>query len=388
MDTSDFNLRHLKALVVTAATGSISAAARLVHLTQPAITQGLSKLEAKIGVRLFERRPGGMEPTDAARILAPRAEAALALIGSNRVTAPQMRAFSALARCGSYTAAARATGIREPSLHRAVGGLSLGLGIKLVERRGRSVVLTRRGAAVARRFGLADAELRAALAELAALAGREVGRIAIGAMPLSRARLIPNAIASFNRAHPQIDIVIAEGAHAELISPLRDGELDMIVGALRDPGPGDEIFQQPLFTDRPVVLARSGHPLHAAGGSPSPAALASFGWAVPPAGTPLRGQWTAMFQESGIDPPRVAIACGSVIIIRQLLMQTDFLTLLSPDQVAVELEAGWLVRLGAAPGLARRTIGVSTRVGWRPTRLQQRFIEALADEAARIEAED
>src|SRR5687767_5030983 len=125
MDASEFNLRHLQAMVAATETGSLSAAARRVNLTQPAITQGIAKLERGLGLPLFERRPGGMEPTDAARILAPRAAAALALIGSPRVTGPQMRAFMALARGGSYVAAAAETGIRESSLHRAVADLAL-----------------------------------------------------------------------------------------------------------------------------------------------------------------------------------------------------------------------------------------------------------------------
>jgi DNA-binding transcriptional LysR family regulator len=112
--------------------------------------------------------------------------------------------------------------------------------------------------------------------------------------------------------------------------------------------------------------------------------LARFSWIVPSIGTPLRGQWEQMFAVAGLDPPRVAIECGSVIIVRQLLIQTDFLTLLSPDQVAVELEAGWLARIGAAPGDPSRTIGVTTRAGWRPTALQRAFTAALSDQAKRI----
>src|SRR5687767_2191680 len=124
MEPAGFNLRHLRAVVATAASGSVSAAARQVNLTQPAITQGIAKLERAIGQPLFDRRPGGMEPTEAARILIPRADAALRLIASGRVTSPQMRAFTALARHGSYAGAAAETGIREASLHRAVADLS------------------------------------------------------------------------------------------------------------------------------------------------------------------------------------------------------------------------------------------------------------------------
>jgi DNA-binding transcriptional LysR family regulator len=63
--------------------------------------------------------------------------------------------------------------------------------------------------------------------------------------------------------------------------------------------------------------------------------------------------------------------------IRQILIESDFLTLLSRDQVAVELEAGWLVKLCDTPPGLKRTIGTTTRASWRPTTMQQAFADAL-----------
>lgn len=386
MDPLRLNLRHLQAAVATVECGSISGAARQVNLTQPAITQGIAKLEREIGAPLFERRARGMAPTEAAIVLAARAAAALRLIASPRVTAPQMRAFSALARHGSYAAAAARTGVREASLHRAVADLSVAVGQRLVERRGRGVALTAQGQAVARRYRLAEAELRAAWAELGALQGREIGRITVGAMPLSRARLLPNAVSAFSRNHQQVDLTIIEGSHAELAGPLRDGDIDLMVGALRQDRVADDLAQQLLFEDRPVILGRAGHPLTVLAEPPSAAQLAGFDWIIAAQGTPLRAQWREMFTRSGLEPPRVAIECGSVIMVRELLVQSDRLTLLSPDQVSVELEAGWLARIGPAPGAPTRTIGITTRGGWRPTRLQSAFVAALVKEAERIRA--
>lgn len=380
MDPLALNSRHLRAMVAIVDSGRISSAARAVHLTQPAVTQGLAKLEAQIGLPLFDRRADGMVPTPAARILAPRAEAALRRIGSRHATSAQIRAFLALADTGSYAAAATVTGLSEASLHRAVGDLSISLGQCLVDRRGRGVALTGRGAVVARNFRLALAELRSGIAELAALHGREVGRIVIGAMPLSRARLLPQAIGLFHARHPQVDLTIVEGSHAELVGPLRDGEIDLLVGALRMEAP-DGIAQRPLFDDRPIIIGRAGHPLAARGGTVDPRDLTTYPWIVPAPGTPLRTLWSAMFTAAGIEPPHVPIECGSVIMVRQILVGSDFLTLLSTDQVKVELEAGWLAAIGDAPGAIGRTIGISTRDDWRPTALQTCFIDILSGQA-------
>lgn len=384
MDPFALNIRHLRAVAAVVETGSISAAARVVNLTQPAITQGIAKLELRIGLPLFERRPGGMEPTVAAHLLAPRVSAAIRLMASRNATAAQIRAFLALARCGSYAAAAQQTRLSEPSLHRAVADLSLAVGHTLVERRGKGVALTARGLAVARRFRLGEAELVSAMSEVASLKGREVGRITVGAMPLSRARLLPAAVTAFHAGHPEIGIGVIEGSHAELVGPLRDGEIDMMVGALRPAEHDDGLSRTALFEDRPVILARAGHPL-AGGSAPMTAeAMLAYPWITAAVGTPLRSQWQAMFQAVGAAPPSVPIECGAVIMVRQMLLQSDFLTLLSPDQVAVELEAEWLVKIADAPGDVSRTIGVTHRDDWRPTALQRRFLDILSDQAANI----
>jgi len=384
MDADQLNIRHLAAVAAVVRSGSISAAARAVNLTQPAITQGIAKLERQLAMPLFDRRPDGMAATPAATVLAGRVEEALRLIGSRNVTAAQIRAFVALARSGSYAGAAIETGHAEASLHRAVGDLSLVLGARLVERRGRGVMLSRRGAAVARGFRLALSELRSALAELAGLRGADVGRIAIGAMPLSRARLLPDAIARFHAAHPDVDLAIAEGSHIELVGPLRDGEIDLMIGALRDPSAGDDLTQTPLFDDRPVIIGRAGHPLGRQSSVLTPADLVRFPWVVSARGTPLRALWGRMFEAVGIAPPRVPIECGSVLTVRQMLIGSDFLTLLSTDQVALELEAGWLMRVGDAPGDVNRTIGVTTRADWRPTPMQARFLAILQAEGEKV----
>ena len=100
-----FNLRHLRAMANITRLGSISAAAEAIHISQPAITQALTKLETQLGESLFERRADGMAATPSATLLAPRIESALAHIGSTRVTMAQMRALIMIADSGNYAGA-------------------------------------------------------------------------------------------------------------------------------------------------------------------------------------------------------------------------------------------------------------------------------------------
>lgn len=371
-----FNVRHLAAFAATVRYGSLTRAARAVNLTQPALTKAIKGLESTFNTQLFQREADGMRATEAALLLAPRAQAAIDQIGSSRITGTQVRAFLAVARAGSYAAAADTIGQSPASLHRAVGDLSLELGQRLVERRGKGVALTAAGSRRARRFGLAMAELRAGMDEVAALGGRAGGRIVIGAMPLCRARWLPLAISRFVAEYPAIDLAVQEGSHLELVGPLRDGDIDFMLGALRDEGQVEDLDEEEVFDDRPAIVMRAGHPLLS---SSDPAAcLFDYPWIISGRGTPLRRFWEQMARSVGCEPPRVAIECGSVMMLRELLLAGDGLALLSPDQVHIELQAGVLAHM-TPPKPVVRTIGIITRKEWRPTAAQGRMIDLLRE---------
>ena len=363
--------------------GSVSAAAQAVSLSQPALTQGVAKLETQLAGPLFTRRPGGMDTTAAGRLLAVRVAAAFAHLAAGArsgrrfaspeslMTATQLRAFLALADAGSFVGAATATGLSQPAIHRAVRDLEQVCGVPLVDRHGRGIALSPAGLRLARGIRLARGEIAAAIAEITT---REGGSVVIGAMPLSRAMLVPCAIAQTVVEAPHVEIDVIEGSWRELVEALRDGAIDLTIGALRpEPGPPD-LQQTPLMTDRLVIVGRAGHPL-AGVAVPTPEQLAGFPWVVSHAGAPLRALWERLF---GAGPlPHAPVHCGSVMVIRGILAESDFLTLLSPQQVALEVASGLLVAIGPEPEMSGRTIGVTTRRDWRPTRAQARFLAAL-----------
>ncbi len=385
MKPFDLNLRHLRAIGHILAERSLNRAADAAGLSQPALTQGLGKLERQLGTRLFERNPDGMTATAAGLALAERTERAFALLagvgrrGGKRgfarpdalMTATQAEAFLHFADAGGFAGAAARSGLSQPAIHRAVRELEAIWATPLAERRGRGMVLTAAGRALARGVRLAAGEIAAGIVEARGDAD-EGGRIAIGAMPLSRALLLPHALALFLNDARGTVIDVVEGSWRELVDPLLDGVVDLMIGALRsDPPTG--LDQVPLFTDRLAIFGRAGHPL--AGNPVDLEQLATQRWVVGPVGTPLRHHWETLF--AGRTLPPVPVECGSVMVIRGLLAESDLLTLLSPDQVALEVEAGLLARIGPDLIDTVRTIGITTRSGWRPTAGQARLIALL-----------
>jgi len=71
------DLRQLTALVTVAEVGSVTKAARLLHLVQPAVTRQIRTLEEEVGVPLFDRTRQGMVLTAAGEVLVDRARRAL-----------------------------------------------------------------------------------------------------------------------------------------------------------------------------------------------------------------------------------------------------------------------------------------------------------------------
>lgn len=64
------NFTHLAAFQAVVETGSVTAAAERLHVSQPALTREIRTLEERLGLPLFDRLPRGMQPTEAGRLLA------------------------------------------------------------------------------------------------------------------------------------------------------------------------------------------------------------------------------------------------------------------------------------------------------------------------------
>ena len=391
------NLRHLRAFREVATQRSISQAAGRVFLSQPAITQAIAKLERSLSSVLFERHSDGMRPTEAGLLYAERVQRALALIrcgvqdalrlGTERgfratsapdqlLTMTQLRALVAVGNAGNFTLAARAIGTSQPALHRAARDLESLLGIALYKKSAQGIELSRQGQILVQQIKLAFAELTQGLAEVAALAGEETGQIVVGAMPLSRHYLLPAAINAFASERPEVEVHVVDGPYEELLQGLRHGEIDLLIGALRDPVPVDDVLQDKLFDDPLNIVGRAGHPLQRKSRI-SVRDLAAYPWVVPRRGTPTRDHFEALFRNGRHTRLAGVVESSSFVLIRALLLESDRLTLISAHQVRLEAEQGLLATLRYDLTHTQRPIGLTTRRDWRPTSTQRIFLDFL-----------
>jgi DNA-binding transcriptional LysR family regulator len=387
------NLRHLDTFRQVARLGSVSAAARAVHISQPAVTQALGGLERWFGAPLLLRRNTGVTLTPAGELCLVRIERALAQLreamneiartGAERaidvgrvLRSSQLDALGAVVEHGNFSIAARARHLSQPSIHRAARDLERLLGVPLFEKTSFGVTPTREAEKLARRARLAFAELEQARAETHALCGAECGRTVIGALPLARSYLLPAALLQFSREHPRHAVRIIEGTYEHLLSGLRSGESDLLIGALRDPLPAADVVQEHLFDDPLAIIARAGHPL-AGRRRLTLAALRNFEWIAPRAGSPLRVHFDALLKSAGIDAVNPPLECNSLAAARAFLLESDRLMLLSAHQIHYEMQAGVLVALPHPSGDVVRPIGLTLRKDWHPTANQHALLDTL-----------
>jgi DNA-binding transcriptional LysR family regulator len=390
-------LRHWRVLRAVAQGGSVSAASRALHVSQPAVTQAIAVLERQFGLPLFVRTSRGVTPTQAGAIVVARIGRALeqleigieeALRGVRAPLADPLRAFtSAQAEAlldtveyGAFGRAARAGGVARTTIHRAARQLERTLGLPLFESTSHGVRPTREAERIARRVRLAATEWLQANAEVAALAGNERGSTVIGAMPLARSVLVPTAVLEFAAQYPRHRVAILDGPYDSMLEALRRGRADWLVGALRTTV-SDDLIQEHLFDDPLAIIVRAGHPLlKRPGRSVSRAALARLAWVAPRAESPLHVHFVELLADdmsADIEP----IECNSWVAARALLLGSDRAMLLSAHQAQYELAAGQLVAVPHPAGQVVRKIGVTWRRDWRPTTTQAALVSILREHA-------
>ncbi len=402
MEQSLPNLRHLYAFMEVADAGGISAAAHRVHLSQPAVTQAISGLEKRLDTQLLDRRAEGMFPTSEGEVLLIRVQRLFVLLAEGaaravrlggrrearadasfhtRVTAAQLRALIAIREARNFSLAARNLGISQPSVHRAARDLEKLSGLTLFTPSRKGIELSPAAEAFARAVKLAEAELAQGFDELTRLKGRDATRISVGSMPLSRTEILPQACDALLREAAGVQLSFVDAPYNELLRELRYGDLDLLIGALREPPPAEDVTQERLFDDTLAIMAGPQHPLAGQKGL-SLADTLDYPWIAPPKSTPA-GSY--LFRTLGIgqmtETP-VRVVTSSMVLVRGMLKRGDYVTILSPRQAAVEIAQGLMVPLDIPLPDSARPIGLTTRAGWMPTPTQARFLDLVRSAAA------
>lgn len=358
------------------------------HLSQPAVTQAIGKLERTIGVALIDRRACGSYLTAPGTLLQRRVvrfftqtEAALrdaaasdeltAQLCARRLTQTQIRGLITIADAETLDRAAIAGRMSEQSLKRAVRSLEASVGCRLFYRAAIGVTVNAVGAALARRMALALREIDTGLQEIEALTGNAASEIVVGAMAFGGSMLLASALSEFAEAYPSVTVRILNDNAARLLDTLRAGRVDFTIGLLPSDG-ADDLRSEAFFETPYTVVARHHHPILRKG-RPTVDDLRAYDWVVGTRNSSRRRSFEAMFH--GQSSPRAPIATCSMPVLWKLLTNSDRLALITSYELMHERERLAAVPFDCGPDAPR--IGVITRADWLPTALHSDFLAIL-----------
>jgi DNA-binding transcriptional LysR family regulator len=186
-------------------------------------------------------------------------------------------ALEAVARSSSFGRAAAGLGYTQSAVSQQIAQLERIVGQRLVERPGgpRPVSLTDAGRLLLRHADAIVAQLDAAKADMAALAGGAAGPLRIGSYQSVGARLLPGLLRHFVDAWPRVEIRLREETdNVELLRLLERGELDVSFVTL--PVREGPFEAAELLRDEYVLLVASDSPLAARDSAPPRRELAGL----------------------------------------------------------------------------------------------------------------
>lgn len=232
-----------------------------------------------------------------------------------------LRYFEVIATEGNLGRAADKLFRTQPALTKCIDRLEVDLGARLFEKTGRSMRLTPAGAVLLTRTRQMALLVEETAREMQEHAGGLKGKLRIGCVPTLAEHMMPFVFQELLGGAPEVTVELRVAMNDALLSALRDGELDLVVGPIVDAD--ESLVSEQLAGDEVVVLASKEHRIFSA-----PYALADllrYKWVLP-ATTVASRQWLDQtFERNGLARPEVQIESNVLNMILPIIDKTHLL---------------------------------------------------------------
>lgn len=284
------------------------------------------------------------------------------------ITITQLKAFLAVVRGGSVTAAADELVVTQPSVSAAVAALGRAVGSDLLERSGRGVRLTEAGMAFAPYaqdiVGLLDAGRRAALAA----ADTAAQSLRIAAVPTAAESFVPGLMQAFGQAYLDAELTLVVGNNEDVLARVLRHEDDIAISGR--PPTSERLIAKPFLPNEIICITSSDDPA-ASAGPVAASTLTDRTWLLRERGSGTRAMNERFLADRGLAPR--ALTLGSNGAIKQAARARLGVSLISRAAVESELDSGAIGEIQLTDGPeARSWFVVHSAVG--PSRpLVERF---------------
>ncbi|KKM12023.1 hypothetical protein SY88_05775 [Clostridiales bacterium PH28_bin88] len=253
----------------------------------------------------------------------------------------KLRAFYKAAYHGSFSRAAEVLYVSQPALSRQVAALEQEMGLELLVRHGKGVVLTEAGRRLyeyaERIFGLLS-EAAQVMGEFKSLG---TGELSLGASSTIGNYILPGIIAEYLKRHPGIDVHLSVGNSEEIEKRITSRQVDL--GFVAGPLSATGMYAEQFLEDELVLVAKPSHPLAQQKGIPLPA-LAGETFLFREPGSASRGTTERHLASHGFSPAKTFVL-GDTEAIKRAVAGGMGVAFLSHTTVNIELQNEILVEL-------------------------------------------
>ncbi|WP_078897737.1 LysR substrate-binding domain-containing protein [Streptomyces rimosus] len=274
----------------------------------------------------------------------------------------QLRAFVAVAEHLHFREAAAEIGMSQPALSGAVSALEEALGVQLLERTTRKVLLSPAGERVAARARTVLEAVGDLMEEAEAARAPFTGVLRLGVIPTVAPYLLPTVLRLVHDRYPDLDLQVHEEQTGSLLDGLQQGRLDLLLLAV--PLGAPTVTELPLFDEDFVLVAPQDHWLGGRGDIPREA-LKDMDLLLLDEGHCLRDQALDICREAGReDGAPVTTSAAGLSTLVQLVAGGLGVTLLPRTALRVETARNDQLTTGyfADPAPSRR-IALAMRSG-------------------------
>mgnify|MGYP001945390958 FL=1 len=263
----------------------------------------------------------------------------------NRIKFRHLTCFLEIARQRSFARAADQLAITQPAISKTLRELEELLGQRLFERNNTGVALTAAGDVFLQYAGPSVNALREGMQAVQGLQPK-AQEVRIGALSTVESDFLPEVLLRAHQRYPDLLVHVIDGSSSYLLSQLKIGELDWVIGRMTDSPEIQGLSFEHLYKESLRVVVRAGHPL-LGDLSAALAQLNHYPWVLPLAGTTIRQHADSLFVQWGITPSTQRIETLSVVLSRRYTLESQAIWLAPQDAVERDLSSGVLCELSA-----------------------------------------
>jgi molybdate transport repressor ModE-like protein len=267
----------------------------------------------------------------------------------------QLRALVQVAESGSIRAAARALGLSQPAVTKAIRDLEADVDAELVHRGAGGVTLTESGKQLTLRARLANAQLDMALQDIRVLQGGKRADVAVAVTPVVFMGALPQVLQAFKREMPQAQVRLFEGLMPLALPQLREGHVHFAVAALMEQFVDPDLDFEPICTLEMMVACRVGHPL---AGATTWEELMAGEWLVHQASGSHHSVLFDKLRREGQPVPQQILEANTFGVAWGVLTRSDLLLSLPARFLSIEPYARQIVRVPLRWELPALTLGI------------------------------